>query len=215
MVRRTKHCKRAGAWLPGKVIVLLLSLHAALIPLPLAVQASPAAYRALQLFGGDFTLIDHNEKPYSLHDAQGKIVLLFFGYTSCADICPLTLFHVAEVMRELGPLAEHVQPLFVSVDPQRDTPAVLRAFVKYFHSSIIGLTGAQAAVAAVAHQYRAALYVHKPDVDGSYLVDHGSKLYIIDSGGTLVNMVSYETPSEQITAIVRGIWQSEKNAANH
>ncbi|MEZ5593493.1 MAG: SCO family protein [Gammaproteobacteria bacterium] len=91
--------------------------------------------------GGDFTLTDHNGQPYHLQQDQGKIILLSFGYTSCPDVCPLTLAVVTATLRQLGERAAQVRPLFISVDPQRDTPPLLKSYVEHFHPSIIGLTG--------------------------------------------------------------------------
>ena len=125
---------------------------------PVSQPAGPVAYPSLRQFGGDFTLTDQYGKPFSLHDARGKVVLIYFGFTSCADTCPVTLTKVAAALRELGDLAGRVQPLFISVDPERDTQAVLRRYMRYFHSSILGLTGRPEEIEAVARQYRAPVY---------------------------------------------------------
>jgi protein SCO1/2 len=180
-----------------------------LAPLPASLLAGPVAYPSLRQFGGDFTLTDQNGQPFSLHDARGKVVLIYFGFTSCADTCPVTLTEVAAAMRELGPLAGRVQPLFISVDPARDTQDVLRRYTPYFNASILGLTGTREQLEAVARQYRAPVYIRKPDETGFYLVDHSSKLYVVNTEGVLVNILSYEASPGKIAQVIRGLLTPE------
>jgi cytochrome c peroxidase len=104
--------------------------------------------------GGDFTLTDHHGKSFNLTQLRGKIVLIFFGYTHCPDVCPTELARMAQLLKQLGDDADKVQGLFISVDPERDTPAILSQYVPYFHTSLIGLTGSQDQVQAVADAYR-------------------------------------------------------------
>ena len=108
-------------------------------------------------------------------------------------------------MKELGELAEFVQPIFVTVDTKRDTPEVIRKFVPYFHPSMIGLTGTQDEVEAVAKQYRTPVLVRKPDENGYYVVDHGSRLFIVDTKGTLANILFYETTPEKMVENIRAL----------
>lgn len=154
-------------------------------------------------FGGDFTLTDHHGKPFSLQSARGKVALLYFGYTSCADVCPTTLVDVAAAMRKLGPeAAARVQPLMITVDPKRDTLERLRAYLPYFHPSMLGLSGSTQEIDQVAKQYRAPRYVRAPDPHGFYVVDHSSNLFVIDTEGTLAYLISYGTPSDEIVKVV-------------
>ena len=168
-----------------------------------APPSAPVAYRALSQFGGDFTLTDQNGQPFSLRDARGKLVLVAFGFTSCVETCPLILNKMTASLRRLGPLADRVQPLFISVDPATDTPAVLRDYLSHFDPSLIGLTGTEAEIGAVTKQYRAPLYVHRPEHGEQTVMDHSSKLYLVDPSGVLVNILALETPPEQVARIMR------------
>lgn len=167
---------------------------------PVPALADP---RGASRFGGDFALTDHHGRTFSLADARGKVVLLHFGFTSCADSCPTTMVKVAAALGELGTLAERVQPLLVTLDAKRDTPAVLRHYVAHFHPAYLGLTGTQEAVEAVAGLYRTPVHVHPPDANGSYAVDHGSGLFLIDTEGRLARTVFFDTPPERIARHVR------------
>lgn len=185
--------------------VCILLVGAALAATLVAPAADAKNYRLGRLFGGDFSLTDHNGKRFSLSGARGKVVVIYFGFASCADTCPTTLAKVGMAMREIGPLSKHVQPLFISVDAKRDTPEVLRKYVTYFHPDIIGLTGTQDEVEAVARQYRMPVYVRSPDASGFYVVDHGSKLYLIDTEGMLANILEYDASPDQIVREIRGL----------
>lgn len=186
-------------------VAYALLLGVALVMMLVAPTSEARNYRLGRYFGGDFTLTDHNRKRFSLKDARGKVVVIYFGFTSCADVCPTTLAKVSMAMRTLGPLAEHVQSLFISVDARRDTPQVLRVYVTSFHPDIIGLTGTQDEVEAVARQYRMPVYVRSPDENGSYVVDHGSKLYLVDAEGMLANVLQYEASPDKIASEIRDL----------
>jgi cytochrome oxidase Cu insertion factor (SCO1/SenC/PrrC family) len=175
---------------------------------PMEGHVGPVDYRALHRFGGDFSLTDARGRTYSLRDSRGKVALIYFGFTSCSSTCPVSLAAVAAAMRSLGPQADRVQPLFVTVDPERDTPEVLRAYLPRFHPSILGLTGTQEQVTAVADRYRAPLYVRKPDEKGDYVVDHSSYLYVVGPDGKLANLVRLGDPAEKIVRIVRGLLET-------
>jgi protein SCO1/2 len=146
-------------------------------------------------FGGPFTLTDHTGRRRSDTDFRGSWLLLQFGYTSCPDICPLSLDALSAALDALGPSGGRVQPLFVTVDPARDTPAVLAGFVAAFHPRLLGLTGSEAEIAAVAKAYR----VHRrkivadPAHPEDYLVDHGSFTYLMGPDGAFVTLFPYGT----------------------
>ena len=184
-------------------ILVLLSASALLSAALLAPTAEAKNYHLGRFFGGDFTLTDHHGQPFSLHDARGKVVLIHFGFTSCADTCPTTLVKITRAMRELGPLSGRVQPLLISVDAKRDTPEVLRRYVSYFHPAYLGLTGTQQKLEAVADQYRSPVYVWKADANGYYVVDHGSKIFLVDTEGGLANILNYETSPTKIASHVK------------
>jgi protein SCO1/2 len=130
-----------------------------------------------------FNLISDAGKPTTAADFRGKYVMMYFGYTHCPDVCPLTLVHLHQVMQKLGNEAGKVRILFVSVDPARDTPAVLHQYVTAFDPHITGLTGTPAQVTAMAKRYRAAFNRDAKQPNGSYEVSHSSAIYIFDRQG--------------------------------
>ncbi len=131
----------------------------------------------------DFKLIDDHGKPATGADYRGKVVMLYFGYTHCPDVCPLTLARLHVVMQRLGPLADDVRILFVSVDPTRDTPAAMRAYASAFDPHVVGLTGDPRDIEALSKRYRSA-YTREPGgKDGNYEVSHGSAIYLFDRHG--------------------------------
>ncbi|MEO1694744.1 MAG: SCO family protein [Pseudomonadota bacterium] len=139
------------------------------------------------LIGGPFTLVDHNGRTVADTDFKGKPLLVFFGFTHCPDICPQSLQVLTEAMETLGNKADAVRPVFVSVDPERDTPENLKAYVEAFHPSIIGLTGTVDQVAGVVKAYR--VYARKVALEGSaadYTMDHSAFIYLMDADGNFV-----------------------------
>ena len=136
-------------------------------------------------FGRDFALTDHTGKPRALADYRGKAVVVFFGYTQCPDACPTTLSALAEAMKKLGPDADRVQVLFVTVDPARDTPALLAEYVPAFDPRFAGLYGDDAATERVAKEFKV-IYQKQPGATpGTYTVDHSTGTYIFDPEGRL------------------------------
>jgi protein SCO1/2 len=134
-------------------------------------------------YAQDFALTDHNGKPRTLADFKGKVVVMFFGYTQCPDVCPTTMAELAGVMKELGPLADQVQVLFVTVDPERDTQALLAQYVPAFDKRFLGLYGDAAATARVAKEFKV-FYAKVPGkTAGSYSMDHTAGSYVFDKNG--------------------------------
>lgn len=136
-------------------------------------------------YGRDFHLIDQNGKPRSLADFRGKVVVIFFGYTQCPDVCPTTMAELAEVMKTLGPKADGVQVLFVTIDPERDTPALLANYVPRFDPRFLGLTGDPQAIAATAKEFKVFYQKVPGQTPGSYTMDHTAGSYVIDREGRL------------------------------
>ena len=132
-----------------------------------------------------FSLTDHTGKPRTLQDFKGKLVVLFFGYTQCPDVCPTTMAEMAAVMKELGPSAKDVQVLFVTLDPERDTQELLAAYVPAFHPSFIGLRGDQEATARTAKEFKVFVAKAPGTEPGSYTVDHMAGSYVFDRDGKL------------------------------
>lgn len=182
-------------WEPEPDRTPLPGTHAARMVADVALAEQPP--------GGDFTL-DGPRGPVSLHDFAGKLVLLQFGYTFCPDICPTSLAIVAEVMGRLMPAEQaRVQPLFVSVDPQRDSVARLAEYTAFFHPSILGLTGPQERLTEITRRYGAVFSRPDPAAQESYVIDHTALTYLIDGQGRLVASLPHATPPEQLLAEIR------------
>lgn len=149
--------------------------------------------------GGDFSLVDHDGRPFSLTSQRGRVVLIFFGYTFCPDACPTTLSKLASVYRRLGSDAKQVKTLYISVDPERDTPAVLKEDLGNFSIDAIGLTGSKDAIDTVVRQYGAAYeIVPTPDSAAKYTVSHTTTLYALDTEGRLRLKFRYEATVDEI-----------------
>ncbi len=131
-----------------------------------------------------------DRKPVTAADYRGQIVMLYFGYTFCPDVCPLTLSNVADILKRLGPAAQHVRVLFVSVDPHRDTLPVLAEYVKNFAPQVDGLRGTPDQVAAFARRYRLVFSVTPATKDHPYEVTHSSAIYVFDGTGAARILIS-------------------------
>jgi protein SCO1/2 len=165
-----------GAFLAGLVLffgaILLVTGRAPIGP-------------AVAAVGGPFQLEDQNGKPVSDTDMKGKPFLVFFGFTHCPDICPTTLFDISQVMKSLGPDADRTGALFITVDPERDTPAVLKDYLSNFDPHLRGLTGDRPAIDAAIKAYR--VYARKvPLQNGDYTMDHTAVVYLMDKNGNFV-----------------------------
>src|SRR3954452_15492467 len=142
-------------------------------------------------FGSDFSLPDTAGKTRTLADFKGKVVVLFFGYTHCPDVCPTTLAELAEAMKQLGNDVQRVQVLFVTVDPERDTPALLSQYVPAFDPSFIGLYGDAAATARTAKEFKIVYQKQPGKAAGTYTMDHSAGSFIFDPQGRLRLYVGY------------------------
>ena len=151
----------------------------------------------------DFTLTSSTGDQLSLSDLRGKVVLLYFGYTFCPDACPTTLSELKKVPAALGDRADEVQVVMVSVDPQRDTPEVLREYLSYFDPSFLGLTGTEEEVLAAATPLGIYFSAHEGSAASGYLVDHTTTVLVIDKAGYLRLLYGFETPGEDIAADMR------------
>ena len=152
--------------------------------------------------GGPFRLVDQNARPVSDQDLKGRPFLVFFGFTHCPDICPTTLFDVSEVMRALGKDADRTRALFVTVDPERDTPAAIKDYLSSFDPHLTGVTGDPAAVADMAKAYR--VYFKKIPLDkGGYTMDHTAIVYLMDREGHFVAPFNLKRKPEEAAAELR------------
>jgi len=152
-------------------------------------------------FGRELSLTDHNGKPRTLADFRGKVVTVFFGFTHCPDVCPTTMAEMAQVVKALGPDGGKVQVLFVTVDPERDTPEVLRQYVPSFNPAFLGLYGDAAATARAAKEFKV-YYQKQPLKEGGYTVDHGAGTFILDRDGRLRLFAQY---GQGATAILHDV----------
>jgi protein SCO1/2 len=165
-------------------------------------RGAPPAHDAVRLdeyeFGGDFELTAHDGRPFRLSSARGKVVLLFFGYTSCPDICPMTLATIRQVEARLGPKRDRLLTVFVSVDPERDTPEALAAYLGHFGLNAVAVTGPPPKLDPVVSQYKASYEIVTGDTAMDYLVDHTTTLYLIDRQGKIRYLFGYGDPPERI-----------------
>jgi len=136
-------------------------------------------------YAKDFALTDHTGKPRTLADFKGKAVVLFFGYTQCPDVCPTTMAEMAAVMKELGPLADKVQVLFVTIDPERDTQALLAQYIPAFDARFLGLYGDLAATEKTAKEFKVFYQKVPGKTPGSYTMDHTAGSYVFDPQGRI------------------------------
>jgi protein SCO1 len=166
-----------SAFLAGLVVFLAVFLYA-------TGQLGPRT--SASAVGGPFTLTDQDGKQITAADLKGKPFLVFFGYTHCPDVCPTTLFDISEVMRALGPDADRTEALFISVDADRDTPAVLKDYLSSFDPHVRGATGNQGELDKVEKGYR--VYAKKVPTgkDGDYSMDHSAIVYLMDKDGHFV-----------------------------
>jgi protein SCO1 len=185
-----------AAFLAGLVLVLAAALAAT----SYFSSRSPAAIGGV---GGAFRLEDQTGAPVTDQDLKGRPYLVFFGYTHCPDVCPTTLFEMSEVFKALGKDANRIGAVFITVDPERDTPAVLKDYMSNFDPHLRGLTGDPAAVAAALKAYR--VYAKKiPLGDGDYTMDHTAMVYLMDKDGRFVSPFSLKQTPEAAAAQLRG-----------
>ncbi|MRR50226.1 MAG: SCO family protein [Rhodocyclaceae bacterium] len=172
-------------------------------PAPPTADDKLAAAQPPALQGGDFTLISATG-PVSLQDYRGRVVWLLFGYTYCPDICPTSLAAAGQMLAALTPAErKNVQVIFVSVDPERDTPARLAEYTRFFHPEIIGVTGGPDQIAAVAKFY-GVVHVRQPaDAHGNYAVDHTANSFLIGADGLLAQKIGHPPLPAEVAAKIR------------
>jgi protein SCO1 len=154
-------------------------------------------------YGQSLELADHTGKPRRLEEFRGKAVVLFFGFTHCPDICPTTLADIAGAVKQLGPDAERVQVLMVSVDPERDTPESLAKYVTAFDPRFLALRGDLAATRKVASEFK--IYFEKAKTGASYTVNHSAQSYVIDPQGRLRLLVRHERIAQDLAPDLRAL----------
>ena len=158
-------------------------------------------------YARDIPLTDHNGQARHLKDFAGKVVVVFFGFTQCPDVCPTSLAELTEVMKKLGPDAERVQVLLITVDPERDTPEVLKQYVTAFDPRFLGLTGTPDQVKKAAASFKA-YYAKAPTKEGNYTLDHTAAFYLLDGKGEsrvlANNNIGVDALVHDIQALLKG-----------
>jgi len=149
--------------------------------------------------GGPFALIDQDGRPRTDADFRGRLVILTFGYTACPDVCPTDLMEISRALTLLGKAGEEIQPVFVTLDPARDTPALLAEFVPSFHPRLIGLTGSEAAIRQAADAYK----VFYRREDGQDTIEHSAFVYLMDRSGAYLGFFPPGTSAERMLTIIR------------
>lgn len=169
-------------------------------------QEYPAPLHAIDISwqhpGADFSLNDAGGKPRSLADFRGKVVVVFFGYTHCPEVCPTEMADLAQAMRQLGPDAKNVQVIFITLDSERDTPQVLGKFVPYFDPSFIGLSGDPRATAQAAQSFGVNFEKHA-EKNGGYTIDHSDGTYLIGKSGKPLWMSRYGQRTDWLVEDIR------------
>jgi protein SCO1 len=183
--------------------LIIVAAFAASLVIGLAVTlwllGGPRAVTAASAIGGPFQLVDQSGQTVSEKSLQGKPTIIFFGFTHCPDVCPTALFEMSEILKAMGPDASRVNAFFVSVDPERDTPAVMKDYLSSFDPGLKGLTGSPEAVAEIVSGYR--VYAKKvPLKDGDYTMDHTALIYLMDRDGKFVAPFNIKRRPEEAAA---------------
>ncbi len=175
-------------------LALLAAISIAGVTYYLSVQPRSQMGSGTALVGGPFSLTDQTGRKVTEKDFLSKYMLVFFGYTYCPDVCPTELQVISAALDSLGSKADGIQPVFITVDPQRDTPEVMKQYVANFHPRLLGLTGSAEEIAAVAKAYR--VYYSKVENNSgpdAYLMDHSSIVYLMDRDGRFLKHFTYST----------------------
>jgi protein SCO1/2 len=191
----------------GRILLVLSAFLAGLVlcfgvVLIVSGRMSATSTPQVAAIGGPFQLSDQNGRTVTEKDLKGRPSLVFFGFTHCPDVCPTTLFDISELLRALGPDAERLHAVFITVDPERDTQSVLKDYLSSFDPHLSGLTGDPAAIATVAKEYRV-YYKKVPLDDGSYTMDHTAIVYLMDKDGRFVSPFSLKRRPDAAAADLR------------
>ncbi len=194
-VRSSRLLPMLGAFICGLVLVFGAIVYVTgRYPSPIG--------QAVAAVGGPFHLEDQNGKPFSDEDLKGRPSLVFFGFTHCPDICPTTLFEISQIMQKLGSDADRAGAVFITVDPERDTPTALKDYLSSFDPHLRGLTGDPAAVNAAIKAYR--VYAKKVPLDnGDYTMDHTAMVYLMDKNGRFIAPFNMKQTADEAAAQLR------------
>jgi protein SCO1 len=174
---------------------------------PNSAAQAPGGFKAIDITGAEyaqgFDLPDANGQRRTLADFKGKVVVVFFGFTHCPDVCPTTMIELAEVKKALGPDGARVQGIFITVDPERDTPELLRPYVGNFDPSFVALRGSAEETAALAKQFKI-FYAKVPGkTDGHYTIDHTAASFVFDANGKVRLYTRYGSGAEALKSDLR------------
>jgi protein SCO1/2 len=173
-------------------------------PEPIVSESQPVTTSGTAAIGGPFTLVATDGRMVTDRTYRGKWLLIYFGYTSCPDACPTALNSMSVALEKLGSRAGDLQPLFVTIDPQRDSRDVVANYLTSFDSRIVGLTGTEDQIERVIKEYRLYVSREKPDAGGkNYLVSHSSYIYLMDPRAAFVNVIQSDAAGDDITAWLR------------
>lgn len=169
-------------------------------------QTHEASRQETRALGGEFELVDTDGRAFKLSSLRGKIVLIYFGYTGCPDACPTDLLLFRDLLERLGSRKQSVQPIFISVDPARDTPKHLAAYANAFSPAIRALTGTERRLRQVAKAYGSYFnYVGRTPGSTTYTVDHSVNIYVVNGGGKLVGVIPFGTPLDEVVRRIEGM----------
>jgi protein SCO1/2 len=169
-----------------------------------ALETPATASGSSMKLGGPFTLVDQHGRAVTDRDLKGKPTVMFFGFTYCPEVCPTTLAALTAWMKALGPDADRLNVVYVTIDPERDTPKQLALYLSSFDPRIRGLTGTPAQIAQIAHEY--GVYYQKVSLaGGGYTMDHSSAVYLMDARGGFQGVIGYQEPTPQALAQLRAL----------
>lgn len=170
--------------------------------------AAPVAFHGADITGADYarvlSLPDTDGRPRTLADFKGKVTVVFFGYTQCPDVCPTTMVELAQIRKSLGPDADKLQAVFVTIDPERDTPQALKAYMASFDPSFVALRGTLDQTQAAAKEFKV-YFAKVPGQDGSYTMDHTAGSFVLDAGGHPRLFERYGGSTEELTSDLKAL----------
>ena len=197
--------RRSRLWV-GCALLLGLSLAACD---KLGSRSSKAAFSGIDITGAEYartlSLPDQNGQPRTLADFKGQVIVVFFGYTQCPDVCPTTMVELAQVKKALGKDGERVQGLFVSIDPERDTPEILKAYMASFDPSFVALRGSVEQAQAAAKEFKVFFAKVPGKTEGSYTMDHTAGSYVFDPTGKVRLFVRYGAGADALTTDIKAL----------
>ncbi|MFD1626208.1 SCO family protein [Azospirillum griseum] len=205
---------KGWSWIAGAAVALFLTVGAVWSQIGAAQHTADNGKALLAALGGPFALTDQRGRAVTDRDFHGRVVVLFFGYTFCPDICPTDLQIVAEALDRLGPRADGVQPLFVTIDPQRDNPAQLAEFTALFSPRILGLTGTPDQVAEAAKRYRVYYARAQGGESDAYTMDHSAFFYLLDRQGRTARVLPHAVPADQLASALAELLDGKEEAGS-